>query len=112
MQFKIKVEGTELISRSLEEVTAQILRDIEKEAPEQFQQVLDSPPPSEEGNAPAKRTGNLIRSLQARVISPTEAELEMAYYAQHLDPFFDEPNYERPFIQRGMAQTLAQLESK
>lgn len=109
MQFEIVVEDSDLLSRSIEEVTTQILRDIEKEAPEQFRQVLDNPPPSKEGDAPAKRSGNLIRTLKVTVINPLEAELEMAYYAQHLDPFFDEPNYDRPFIQRGMAKTLAQL---
>lgn len=108
MQFEVVVSGADL-RRSIDEVTAEILRDIEKQAPEQFRQVLDNPPPSKEGGPPAKRLGKLIRTLHVVPISPTEAELVMEDYAKYLDPFFEEPNYDRPFIQRGIARTLEQI---
>lgn len=108
MQFEVVVDKPDL-NRTIEEVTAQLLRDFKKEAPGQFTEILDNPPPSKEGGPPAKRTGNLIRTLKVNVINPTDAEIIFPFYVQHLEPFFEEPNHDRPFVQRAIARTLDQL---
>jgi len=97
------------IHRTIEEMTAELVKDFADQAPDSFQEILDNPPPSKEGNPPAKRSGDLSRTLRAYVVGPTEAELEFEGYAAFLDPLFDENNYNRPFIEKGIAKTLAEL---
>lgn len=106
--FAIEIEQPDW-TRTIEDVTAQIMKSFVEDAPMQFAQILDNPPPSSKGSPPAKRSGALIRSLKARVTAPDEAELEMINYATNLDAIFGEKNYDRPFVRRGIARTLADL---
>lgn len=95
--------------RSIEEVTGQFVKDFTDQAPESFAAILDNPPPSAKGNPPAARTKTLMRNIQAFVVEPNEIELDFVYYAKYLDPIFEEKNKDRPFVNQGIAKTLADL---
>lgn len=93
--------------RSIEEVTSELVKDFVEQAPESFAAILDNPPPSSKGSAPAARTKTLMRTIKVIVVAPTEADLDFIYYAQYLDPIFEEKNHDRPFVNQGIARTLA-----
>lgn len=105
---EISVSRLEL-EQTVKAATRQIVKDFVKDVPEELKALIDSPPPSAEGNPPAKRSGTLQRTLRAYVVGPLEIELEFEGYVRHLDPIFEEANYDRPFIKRGIAKTLAEL---
>ncbi|MBS3915593.1 MAG: hypothetical protein KG003_13950 [Bacteroidetes bacterium] len=96
------------LHRSIEQVTAQLVKDFADEVPEQLRALIDDPPPSRTGSPPAKRSGTLQRTLRAYVVGPTAAEIEFENYVAHLDPIF-EGEHDRPFIERGIAKTLEEL---
>lgn len=93
------------LERSLEDATKRIFRELATDAPLEMQSLIGSPPPSAKGSPPARRSGNLQRSLRGTLTSPQSAEIEMADYAQYLDPVFD-GYLERPFIEISIARTL------
>lgn len=111
------------LNRSLEDVTAQIIRVIATDAPGEMQELMALSSPSGNpakggghhsavGEPPAIVTRNLFRSLQGRAISPTEAEIEMAASAFYLDPLFEGQGkgggyLDRPFIEKGIIRAIA-----
>lgn len=95
--------------RSIEDVTKEYLKDFADQVPESFAVVLDNPPPSAKGGPPARRTKTLMRTVKAYVVEPADIELDFVYYAKYLDPKFQEKNHDRPFVNQGIARTLADL---
>ena len=111
------------LGRSVEEVTAKIVKTIAEDAPGEMQAIMAGSSPSgkpapgggkhsAKGQAPAIVTRELFRSLQGKVVSPTEAEILMADHGFYLDPLFEgEPGgggyLDRPFIELGLNRTIA-----
>lgn len=99
--FELKAD----LERSIEETTASLVKDIAGSVPFDLQQAVGSSS-SAKGSPPAKRTGFLQRSIKGYVVSPTAIEIEMADYAQYLDPYLG-GSLDRPFIEESLERTLA-----
>ena len=96
------------LERLLEDATAQIMRDFEKEAPPVFKESLGNPPPSKRGSHPAKRSGNLQRTLTATLTAPDTVEMSFESYAQYLDSIFG-GELGRDFIEEDVVRALSKL---
>lgn len=112
INFQIEIDPTVAFvmrdaERTIEDVTAQIVRQIATDAPDEMRALMNvTGGKSARGEAPHRQSGFLARSLSGRVVSPAEAEIEMAGYAEYLDPIFG-GKLDRPFIEEGVARTLA-----
>lgn len=94
-------------NRQIEDVTAQIVRQIAEDAPDEMRGLTSiTGGKSQRGEAPHRQSGFLARSLKGNVVSPTEAEIEMAGYAEYLDPIFG-GRLDRPFVLEGVERALA-----
>lgn len=95
------------LTRTIEDATARIVRSIAEDAPEEMRLEMSvTGGRSSRGEAPHRQTGYLARSLRGTVTSPTQAEIEMADYAQYLDPLFG-GNLDRPFAEAGITRAIA-----
>ncbi len=95
------------LTRTIEDATAQIVRSISENAPEEMRAEMSiTGGRSQRGEAPHRQTGYLARSLRGTVTSPTSAEIEMADYAEYLDPLFG-GNLDRPFAEIGITRAIA-----
>lgn len=95
------------LTRTIEQATAEIIRQIADDAPAETAALMPTAAGrSKKGAPPNRQSGNLARTLRATVIAPTTAEIEMAGYAEYLDPFFG-GNLDRPFIETGIDRAIA-----
>ena len=124
MDFAVKFEITpQDVARSLNEAVKPLKREVMQfladEAPDAMQAVMMESSPagnpargggkhSAYGQPPAIITRTLLTSLRGRVIDENTVEIEMAHYAQYLDPAFG-GRLNRPFIQPGIIRALNNL---
>lgn len=90
---------------SLDEVE-DILTRVVTESPDDMRLMMGFNPPSERGNPPMRRTGDLADSLRGEMISKTAGEIEMMYYSQYLDENFPEEYLFRNFASEGVFERL------
>ncbi|MDQ3747971.1 MAG: hypothetical protein M3367_02985 [Acidobacteriota bacterium] len=96
------------LKTDVESLSREIIKDVAQLAPLKMRESFGGNPPSPRGGPPAIDTGYLSNSLQGTVINATTGHIEMAHYAQYLDPFLG-GHLDRPFIERAIAKTLDEL---
>ncbi|HEY0659604.1 MAG TPA: hypothetical protein VGD05_14105 [Pyrinomonadaceae bacterium] len=105
MDFKVGVEFSPGdLAAAVQETTKEFMRLLAAGMPDEMRsEMRQFPPASSEGNAPAKRTGELAGSFEANDLT-----IVMAGHAQYLDPVFN-GHLNRPFIMPAVARRLAEL---
>lgn len=120
MIFELQMpEIDAVLEKEMESETSDVIRKLADYAPEEMQKAMMLSVPSgagykggrrsAKGQPPAIATGNLLTSVHGAVLSNDTAEIEMAYYAEFLDPFFDKGYLDRPFIEDSITKSLERL---
>ncbi len=88
-----------------QKVAGEIVREITEFAPDEMRDLMSLKSPSDKGTPPGIRTRNLYNSFQGSMTDSDTGQIQMAYYAEFLDPFFG-GNLDRPFVLEGVDRAI------